>query len=150
MNVSHLTMYICRSWPTLVNGDLKAPFSIATTPMCMGGCYFFHWVASLILDLYLIMLSVKQEGISTFFFLIYNLTCDWTLVFWTIGKHSNHYANRLGKPCGLFTFNIRQLIWKLNKNLKSYKYLLGTNWDLTDLKIKFNIHDYWKYLKFQS
>ena len=24
---------------TLIDGDPKAPFSIATTPRCMGGCY---------------------------------------------------------------------------------------------------------------
>ena len=32
---------------TLVEGDLKAPFSIATTPSCRGGRYSFPWIASL-------------------------------------------------------------------------------------------------------
>ena len=32
---------------TLVKGDLKAPFSIATTPKCRGGCYFNPWIALL-------------------------------------------------------------------------------------------------------
>ena len=33
------------------------------------------------------MLSVKQEGIKYYF--------DWTPVSWTIGEHSNNYANGL-------------------------------------------------------
>ena len=32
---------------TLVEGDPKAPFSIATTPRCRGGCYSFPWIALL-------------------------------------------------------------------------------------------------------
>ena len=32
---------------TLVEGDPKAPFSIATTPRCRGGCYSFPWIAPL-------------------------------------------------------------------------------------------------------
>ncbi len=32
---------------TVVEGDQKAPFSIATTPRCGGGRYFFPWIASL-------------------------------------------------------------------------------------------------------
>ena len=32
---------------TLVEGDLKAPFSIATTPKCRGGRYSFPWIAPL-------------------------------------------------------------------------------------------------------
>ena len=34
---------------TLVEGDPKAPFLIATTPMCRGGCYSFPWIAPLYL-----------------------------------------------------------------------------------------------------
>ena len=30
---------------TVVKGDLKAPFSIATTPRCRGGHYSFPWIA---------------------------------------------------------------------------------------------------------
>ena len=29
---------------TVIEGDLKVPFSIATTPRCMGGRYSFPWV----------------------------------------------------------------------------------------------------------
>ena len=32
---------------TVVEGDQKAPFSIATTPRCRGGCYSFPWIAPL-------------------------------------------------------------------------------------------------------
>ena len=31
----------------VVEGDQKAPFSIATTPMCRGGCYSFSMIAPL-------------------------------------------------------------------------------------------------------
>ena len=58
-----IELYI--NWPTVVEGDLKAPFSIATTPRYRGGCYPFPWIA--LLDPYLIMLSVKQRGIKYHF-----------------------------------------------------------------------------------
>ena len=32
---------------TIVEADMKAPFSIAATPRCRGGQYFFRWIASL-------------------------------------------------------------------------------------------------------
>ena len=32
---------------TVVKGDQKAPFSIATTPRCKGGRYSFSWIAPL-------------------------------------------------------------------------------------------------------
>ena len=32
---------------TVVNGDPKAPFSIATTPRCRGGCDSLRWIAPL-------------------------------------------------------------------------------------------------------
>ena len=65
------------SWPTVDEGDLKAPFSIATTPRCRGGCYSFPWIAPLNLDPYLIILSVKQRGIKYHFLNPwYDLTWD--------------------------------------------------------------------------
>ena len=48
---------------TLVEGDPKAPFSIATTLRCRGGRYSFPGF----LYPYLIMLSVKQGASSTIF-----------------------------------------------------------------------------------
>ena len=32
---------------TIVEGDQKAPFSIATTSRCRGGRYSFPWIATL-------------------------------------------------------------------------------------------------------
>ena len=49
---------------TVVESELKAPFSIATTPRCRGGSYSFPWIAPLYLDTYLIMQSVNQGGIK--------------------------------------------------------------------------------------
>ena len=34
---------------TLVEVEPKAPFSITTTPMCRGGCYFFLLIAPTLL-----------------------------------------------------------------------------------------------------
>ena len=46
------------------------------------------------LDLYLMILSVKQGGIKYHFLsLWYDLTWDRTQVSLAIGKHSNYYAN---------------------------------------------------------
>ena len=52
----------------IVEGNLKALFSIATTLRCKGRCYSIPWIAPLTLDPYLIMLSVKQGGIKNHFF----------------------------------------------------------------------------------
>ena len=77
---------------TIVEGDPKAPFSIATTPRCRGGRYSFPRLLHFTLVLYLIMLSVKQGGIKYHFLsLWYDLTWDWTQVSRAIGEHSNHY-----------------------------------------------------------
>ena len=51
---------------TIVEGDPKAPFSVATTPRCAGATPFpglLHFT----LDPYLIMLSVKQGDIKNYF-----------------------------------------------------------------------------------
>ena len=48
------------SWLTVDKDDLTAPFSIATTLKCKGGCYSFP----LTLDPYLIILSVKKGSIK--------------------------------------------------------------------------------------
>ena len=47
---------------TLVEGEQKAYFSIATTPWCRGGRYSFPGI-----DSYLILLDVKQGGIKYHF-----------------------------------------------------------------------------------
>ena len=72
---------------TIVEGDPKAPFSIATTPRCRGGCYSFPVLLYFTLDPYLIMLSVKQGGIKYHFLsLWYGSTWDWTQVSRAIGE----------------------------------------------------------------
>ena len=63
---------------TVVKGDPKALFTIATTPRCSGGRYTFPWIAPITLDPYLIMLSVKQRQQVLF------------LISWAIGEHSTH------------------------------------------------------------
>ena len=74
----------------------KAPFSIATTPRCRDGATLFPGLFHFILDPYLIMLSVKQEGIKYHFLsLWYDLTWDWIPVTRTIDEHSTHQANHL-------------------------------------------------------
>ena len=80
---------------TVVEGDPKAPFSIATTPRCRGGGNTpFSGLLHFTLDPYLIMLSVKQGSIKYHFLSFwYDSTWDWTQVSWVIGEFSNHYSN---------------------------------------------------------
>ena len=52
---------------TFVESDLKAFFSIATTPRHRGGCYSFHWIVLLTFDLYIVILSVWEGGIKYHF-----------------------------------------------------------------------------------
>ena len=62
---------------TIVEGDPKAFFSIATTPRCRGGRYSFPRLLLFTLDPYLIMLSVKQGDIKYHFLsLWYDSTWD--------------------------------------------------------------------------
>ena len=63
---THTHIYIYKvKLATIVEGDPNAPFSIAATPRCRGGRYFFPWIAQLYP--YFIMLSVKQGGIKYHF-----------------------------------------------------------------------------------
>ena len=99
---------------TLVEGDSKAPFSIATTLGCRVGCYSFPWIALFTLDPYLILLNVKQGGIKYHFLsLWYDSTWDWTTVSWAIGKHSNHHVNVWYYKCHKLahTIKILQNFW---------------------------------------
>ena len=76
---------------TVAEGDLKVPFSLATTQGLGKGGTPFPGLLHFTLDLYLIMPSIKQGGIKyhCFFSLWYDSTWDWTLVSRTIGKHSS-------------------------------------------------------------
>ena len=72
-----------------VDGEPKAPFSIATTPRFMEGHYSIPWIAPLYP--YFIMLSVKEGGIKYHFLsLWYDSTLDWTPVWQTLGEHSTY------------------------------------------------------------
>ena len=83
-------IYVKVKLATIVEGNPKAPFSIATTPMCRGGRYSFPGLLYFTLDPYLIMLSAKQGSIKYHFLsLWYDSTWDWTQVSRAIGEHSN-------------------------------------------------------------
>ena len=60
-------MCVCINLLTIVEGNLKVPFSIAIIPRCGRRCNPFPWIAPLTLDPYFIMLSVKQGGIKYYF-----------------------------------------------------------------------------------
>ena len=78
----------------MVQSDLKAPFTIATTPKSSGGCYSFPWIAPLTLDPYLIILIVKQEGYKNPFLKFwFDLTWNKSPVYQTIGKHNEVFTN---------------------------------------------------------
>ena len=69
-----MKLALSKKQANLVEGNPKAPFSIATT-----------------LDSYLIMLSVKQGGIKYHFLsLWYNSFWDWSSVSRTISEHFTH------------------------------------------------------------
>ena len=95
LNAFDIAMWFISKLSTGVEGDQKAPFSIATTPRCRrGGATPFLGLLHFTLDPYLIMLSVKQWGIKYHFSsLWYDSTWDWTQVFRAIGERSNHHAN---------------------------------------------------------
>ena len=89
------------SWSTVVKGDLKAPFSIATTSRYRGGRYFFLWIVPLTFDLHLIILSVKLGSIKYHLLsLWYDLTWDWTLML------INHQSLNISKLISEMSFLI--------------------------------------------
>ena len=53
---------------TVVQGNQKAPFSLATALRCGDSATLFPWLLYFLLDPHLIMLSVKQRGIKYHFF----------------------------------------------------------------------------------
>ena len=65
LNINNL--YIVILLATVFKGDPKVSFSLAT-PWCMGGHDSFPRILHLFLDLYLIMLTVKQRGIKYNFY----------------------------------------------------------------------------------
>ena len=76
---------------TVVEGDQKAPFSIATTRRHGEGRNYFPWIAPLYPWYVTYIANVKQGGIKYHFkSLWYDTTWDWTQVSRTIGEHSTH------------------------------------------------------------
>ena len=73
------------SWLTVIEGDLKTLFQITTTLIYRGGPNSFPRIASLSLDPYLIILSIKHGGIK-YYFLSFGDDS-------TIGENSNYYIN---------------------------------------------------------
>ena len=73
---------------TVVEGDMKAPFSIATTPRCRGGNFSFSGLLyfTLILTLQCWVFS-KEVPSNIFLSLWYDPTWEWTLVSRAIGEH---------------------------------------------------------------
>ena len=55
---------------TVVEGNSKTPFSIATTPRCRGGSYSFPGLLHFTLETYLIMLRVEVGGIKYHFWVL--------------------------------------------------------------------------------
>ena len=58
---------------TIVEGDQKAPFSIATTLRSREGTTPYPELFPFTLDMYLILLSVKQGGIK-YYFKVFGMT----------------------------------------------------------------------------
>ena len=99
-------VYIKVKLATFVEGDPKAPFSIATTPKCKRWCYSIPWIAPL--DPYLKMMSLKQGGIKYHFLsLWYGSTWGWTPSRGSVANALTNrpiyiYCNSVG--CHYFTF----------------------------------------------
>ena len=89
----YIYIYIYK-WPTVVEGDLKAPFSIAIISRCIAGRYSFPLIAPLTLEPLLKIPSIKQEGIKHHFLsLWFDSAWDRTPVLRTICVLYDHYAN---------------------------------------------------------
>ena len=58
---------------TVVEGDAKAPFSIATTPRCRGGRYSFPWIAPFY-PWYVPFMAVLSKEVSSTIFWVFGMT----------------------------------------------------------------------------
>ena len=103
---------------TIVEGDPKTPFSIATTPRCRRGYYTISWVASL----YTCSSPYSAECLARrhqvpFLSLWYDSTLDWTLVSRILGEHSTNYANKFQTL--QFTHLFKSIFWFTQLNVKN-------------------------------
>ena len=81
---------------TVVEGDSKAPLSIATTPRCWEGAAPYPGLLHFTLDPYLIVLIKAASSTIFFFFFFFFFMFGMTLPGiepQTIGEHSDHCAN---------------------------------------------------------
>ena len=67
-------MLTVRELRTLYEGDQKAPFSIATTPRCRGGCYSFPWIAQLHPWYVSVYCWVLSKDVSNNIFKVFGMT----------------------------------------------------------------------------
>ena len=59
---------------TIVEGDLKTPFSIATPLRCRGGCYSFPWIASTLPLIRTLKCWVLSKEVSSTIFKVFSMT----------------------------------------------------------------------------
>ena len=121
---------------TAVEGNLKTPFSIATSLRCRGGHYSFPQIAPLNLDPYLVMLSVKQGDIKYLFFFFESLV--WFNLELNSG-HLNHWQRLYS--LGQWSGQIYVCVFtnRLNMGLPLYKPELKRQfreWKHTDSAMK--------------
>ena len=93
---------------TIVEGDPKVPFSIATTPRCRGGRYSFPWISPLYPWSLPYNAECKARRYQVPFFKIFGMTRP-GIELRAIGEHSNHFAN------------VRYIDGKRNKILEYWK-----------------------------
>ena len=95
-------MELLISWPTIVVGDRKDPFSIPTTPSCRGGRYSIPWIAPLIPWSVPYNPELSKEAFKYHFLsLWYDSTWDWTPVFFETLVNSLNHGMTLGWWIGI-------------------------------------------------
>ena len=90
---------------TIVESDSKSPFRYLLHQGVGEGATPFPGLLHFTLDLYLIMLSVKQGGIKYYgLSLSYDSTWDWTQLSKAIGEHYSIYRKNNSKNENLLYF----------------------------------------------
>ena len=82
-----LTILLWVRLATLVKGDPKASFSVATTPRCRGGRYSISWIAPFY-SWSLPECKARRNQVP-FLSLWYDSAWDWTVVSQTISEDEN-------------------------------------------------------------
>ena len=105
---------------TVVEGDQKAPLSIATTSRCTEGRYSFPWITPLYLLIHTLYCWVLSKGVSSIIFKVFGMTrpgieprspgpwrtlypvtfsCEWALIFIYTHKQDFTLNNLQGFIC---------------------------------------------------